>query len=481
MALLAKAGVFVANTSTGDQAVTGVGLGAVGKAVIFFVGNRAADGNGAGGMQCLGFAASSTQREAHGMAVDDGVGTSNSGIDLENLALVLLNSGTPATDGTADFVSWDGTDGNFTINWSDAPASAVRINYVVLGGSDITNVEVGLWTLPTNSGLPKDASKTGMAFQPDMVLFAPARNVTAVGAGIVGATGLSGFTKYGGTFQQCGWANAVADAVTSSATKQYERTDKALVVTSTTVISEATAVSFNSDGWTLNFTTNTTSSSKVPYLAIKGGFWKIGSDLTPTSVGPLSKTGVGFLPALLMAFGNYNTASSSLLNGGGMNSSIGAASSPSAARAIGLGIVGTGLTAKNSSTDAKVISNITSLSAVAMEASLTSFDVDGWTLNFGTVTGTTREYLWLAAGSSSSGLVNVVPPSVTGSLVVGSTLTANAGTWTPVPSSFTYGWHRADDASGTNLQEITGATGSTYTLDVADTSKYIQAVVIPVP
>ncbi len=82
---------------------------------------------------------------------------------------------------------------------------------------------------------------------------------------------------------------------------------------------------------------------------------------------------------------------------------------------------------------------------------------------------------------TSGALVNSVPPSVSGNFVVGSTVTASPGTWTPTPSSFTYFWHRADDAVGTNLQEISTATGATYTLDPADAAKYIQAGVIPVP
>ncbi len=80
-----------------------------------------------------------------------------------------------------------------------------------------------------------------------------------------------------------------------------------------------------------------------------------------------------------------------------------------------------------------------------------------------------------------AGLVNSVAPSISGSLVVGSTVTASPGTWTPTPSSFTYFWHRADDNVGTNLVEIASATGATYTLDPADASKYIQVGVIPVP
>jgi len=82
-------------------------------------------------------------------------------------------------------------------------------------------------------------------------------------------------------------------------------------------------------------------------------------------------------------------------------------------------------------------------------------------------------------GPIFNGFTNTVVPTVTGALAVGGTLTANPGTWTPTPGSYGYYWHRADDNVGTNLVEIAGATGSTYTLAAGDTSKYIRAGVIP--
>jgi len=85
---------------------------------------------------------------------------------------------------------------------------------------------------------------------------------------------------------------------------------------------------------------------------------------------------------------------------------------------------------------------------------------------------------WL--GASAPLITNTVLPTVTGNLSVGSTLTANPGTWVPTPSSFNYYWHRADDAASTNLVEI-GATGSTYTLAAADVGKFIHAGVVPTP
>lgn len=74
---------------------------------------------------------------------------------------------------------------------------------------------------------------------------------------------------------------------------------------------------------------------------------------------------------------------------------------------------------------------------------------------------------------------NTTPPSISGSRVVGGTLTADPGVWSPAPSGYTYLWERADDVSGTNREVITGATGGTYTIDPLDTSKQIRVGVYP--
>jgi hypothetical protein len=62
--------------------------------------------------------------------------------------------------------------------------------------------------------------------------------------------------------------------------------------------------------------------------------------------------------------------------------------------------------------------------------------------------------------------VNTRPPTVSGNSVVGATLTANPGEWTPKPS-FAYEWRRCD-ANGTSCAAISGATGRTYLLRPVD-------------
>ncbi|MDI9890492.1 beta strand repeat-containing protein [Microbacterium sp. IEGM 1404] len=61
-------------------------------------------------------------------------------------------------------------------------------------------------------------------------------------------------------------------------------------------------------------------------------------------------------------------------------------------------------------------------------------------------------------------------PTISGSVTVGSTVTAVPGTWTPTPSAFTYQWTR-------NGAAISGATASTYQLSTADAGNLLSVSV----
>ncbi|MFZ9668900.1 MAG: hypothetical protein ACO3CR_03500, partial [Solirubrobacterales bacterium] len=76
--------------------------------------------------------------------------------------------------------------------------------------------------------------------------------------------------------------------------------------------------------------------------------------------------------------------------------------------------------------------------------------------------------------------VNTAPPTVTGNLVLGSTLTADPGTWSgyPVPT-LSFQWQRCE-VGGTNCSDIAGASGQTYVLTTADEGKEIRIVVTAV-
>lgn len=95
----------------------------------------------------------------------------------------------------------------------------------------------------------------------------------------------------------------------------------------------------------------------------------------------------------------------------------------------------------------------------------------------------TNTYGTLAVGSTSVGPVtddnvdaphNTVLPLVTGDTAVGDTLSTTNGTWSHVPTSYTYQWQHS---SGGGYINISGATSSTHTLAAARKGQRIRCIV----
>jgi len=70
---------------------------------------------------------------------------------------------------------------------------------------------------------------------------------------------------------------------------------------------------------------------------------------------------------------------------------------------------------------------------------------------------------------------NLDPPVVTGSAVVGQTLTATAGNWTASPTSYSFAW-KLCDAAGTSCVAV-GGDLQTYTVGPTDVGSRLVAVV----
>jgi hypothetical protein len=126
-------------------------------------------------------------------------------------------------------------------------------------------------------------------------------------------------------------------------------------------------------------------------------------------------------------------------------------------------------------------------------------NIDGATLSMYTLTGADAARFvkvtvtWAKDGNGdtpkvSAATVAVAPgtfaaapvPTISGTLTVGQTLTANEGTRSPAQDSFTYQWQWSATATGTYANVASNGTGKTYVLQPADRGRFIRVVVTAV-
>lgn len=90
------------------------------------------------------------------------------------------------------------------------------------------------------------------------------------------------------------------------------------------------------------------------------------------------------------------------------------------------------------------------------------------------ITGTTPATSAQTATVVAAPPANTALPTISGTVSVGSTLTATNGSWTgSTPINYTYQWRRCDN-TGASCADIAGATGSTYVLAGADAAGTVR-------
>ncbi|GIV03978.1 MAG: hypothetical protein KatS3mg015_2808 [Fimbriimonadales bacterium] len=172
MALNVKHGIFTAPTTNGSDTVISLPANFDPKAIILWTAYQTAAGNtGADGIFSVGmgtYRGSVVQQRALSWFDDDGVGTSVCGYDYVSDAILKGRSAQATIDFECDLLSMSSSE--VTLDWVDAPASAIRVHYFVLGGGDITDALVDDILITADGNAQNETVASGFG-QPDLLIF----------------------------------------------------------------------------------------------------------------------------------------------------------------------------------------------------------------------------------------------------------------------------------------------------------------------
>ena len=202
----------------------------------------------------------------------------------------LLTDGT--VDGLADVSSMD-ADG-FTLVVDDAFATAISVNYLALGGTDLTNAATGVFNEPAGTG---NHTEGALGFTPDYIEFFSAGIGAAAPGGATMAHAMLGAAT--SSSQRGVTVIHSDDAVLDSDTYRYSISSEcvALMASGTGATDyREDFVSFGSGTFTLNCIEQTAGARRVHYLALAGGAYQVGNLLTKTDGTDIAVTGLANRP-----------------------------------------------------------------------------------------------------------------------------------------------------------------------------------------
>ena len=401
MALLTKQGSFTKSTggAPDSQVVTGIGFQP--KALILFAVPTTSVGISAEYEFGIGFSDGTDDYSIAGVS-EDAVITSDSDRRHAAKALViLLQNAVVAAE--CDLTSFN-ADG-FTLNWTTNNASGYIIHYLAIGGDDLTNAKVGTFNQSASTG---NQAITGTGFQPDIVFL-----MRIISSTTIPQTTIFQFPTLGmATDSSHQWAIGMQSVDNSSAadTDRVQETNAVVHSLGSTglLFLDANFVSQDADGFTLNWIL-TGASRTFGYLALKGGQYAVGSDTQKTSTGTKATTGIGFTPKglLLFSFNKIASVNPSTNN----RFSLGGASAAGTEGSIWVGDThgADPMSTDKATSTTKIIQLIDTdaPTAVDAEADLSSFDSDGFTLDWTTADAVARQFVYLAMGDAAAADINI--------------------------------------------------------------------------
>jgi hypothetical protein len=389
--MFTKQGSFILRSTTGTQSITDLGF--TPKVVIFYYTTLEGDGTGNGAALGFGVGISSSDRRSVGNASEHNVTPSINNAFNQNTDCIYLFGGTSR----ADLVSMD-IDG-FTINVT-AALNPYIINYLAIGGDDLTNVKSGSFTAKTTTGTQ---SYTGVGFQPDAVLFFTGKFSTPETFDTTTNGAFSfGFATANAEQGYVAWRSRHG-ANPSVVKHRQSKTKAGVSLTDAGVFDEFQFVSSDPDGFTLNFTTAGGGTAFMYYLALKGGQYKVAAFNQPTSTGNQVVSGLGITPSAALLISANDIAANDDATNDGLGLSFGVASSPNRRGNIWSGDthnVSPTITKKSlDRTKFLSLRTVGSTPTTNAEADLVSFELGQMTLDWTTADATSREVLGLFIGA----------------------------------------------------------------------------------
>jgi hypothetical protein len=413
--LQVKVGSFTKRQGIGDQQVTGVGFRP--KALILFGTTQEASGFAGGYQMSLGFSDGVNYGAIGGWSWNHRLGSDADCAQVDEsgnpAALLYVETiGNIAASATVRSFDSDG----FTLSWDvDEGGDQWIVHYLAIGGDELTNAKVGM--LDANNADTGEVPYQGLGFQPDIVLFLGVRYRTNPPHPNFPLNLSLGFATDGD--HQGTVAVASEDSGRNPTdTWRYQQTSKCIAFLSPIdgeVESEAEFVSMDADGFTLNWTDAASEDRSFYYMALKGGSYYVGEETQRTGTpGTKATTGVGFRPTGLF-LASFNRAPSSA-NESDNRLSIGATSGQGGQATVWVGDtddVWDDTHADNATYTTKTLALCDSDSPTSYDAAadLSTFDSDGFTLNWSKVDSSERQFLFVGFGSAPPvGGIAEVPP-----------------------------------------------------------------------
>ena len=269
---------------TGNVSVSGLGFKP--HLVLFtYIGSTVLNGSNAHTIFSTGAMDKNGNQYAVGVFSTNNVSTSQSSKSGVSDAIIIQYNYLTLTT-KASFVSMD-TDG-FTISIDTYSDNAIRgINYIAIG--DLEAVKIGTFNTSTVTG---NQTISGVGFTPDCLFLNSSLLVT--GDNTASLHFLSGFSD--SNLNQACHSNFDTDGQTTTDNGRGVSQNDIIyrIGFNGNIIDQAKVTQYNTDGFVLNWTLKNTVTYKYYYIALKGLTTKVDTIYSPTTVGDLEISGVGF-------------------------------------------------------------------------------------------------------------------------------------------------------------------------------------------